>query len=40
MIILNQSCILFEKLLKPGGNIITDDSKIPEYKNLKKYRFK
>ena len=32
---LKSKLYLFEKLLKPRGNIITD-SKIPEYKNLKK----
>ena len=35
MIILNQNCIYLRSLLKSRGNIITD-SKIPEYKNLKK----
>ena len=32
---LKSKLYLFEKLLKPRGSIITD-SKIPEYKNLKK----
>ncbi|MDB9979157.1 bifunctional UDP-N-acetylmuramoyl-L-alanyl-D-glutamate--2,6-diaminopimelate ligase MurE/UDP-N-acetylmuramoyl-tripeptide--D-alanyl-D-alanine ligase MurF [Candidatus Pelagibacter sp.] len=36
---LKSKLYLFEKLLKPNGSIITD-SKIPEYKNLKKISLK